>query len=588
MSCETVQPATSVAESIPAEMRATNNWVLWRYETRKGKGQGDGKLTKVPYQPNGYHASTTNAGSWSSYETVAAKFAEPANTWDGIGFVFTEPFAGVDFDNVRNPETGEISPAALKRIHALDSYTEVSPSGRGVHVIVNGRLEGDGKKKPHIEVYDDARFFAVTGHHVSGTPTTVNARESALRQTHASIETINDELTPKSSLIIRPDAPKFLDLMHGDWQPYYKGVSEAVQGLLCMLAVKHHCDRSKMDESFRESGLYADHSPDHANWIEKWDRLSESELDKAIAFVQKLQPAPVTNGMGEFTRPRTPRTENDGLENKTEYVVQRRAGQFEGWFPKGEISVVAGSSGSGKSTFVIDLLEKQRSKTPLFGHQTSGMSFLILMVDRGEGANRRTLQRMHIEPASIPVKHLRGFRDDALRGIREAVESCPTIPEVLFIEGLDLLMENGNDTRVVASFMFQLQGLANYYNIAIVVSSGAPKQKTRDFYVGKRDQIIGTQAWARVIETVVVLQYEGGDDTLSTRVLTVLPRQQGAESFNLKFENGRLVENTAVEVVTETAAQDDVNAWIFSQKIGSLSKTVRTRRTRITKRLVTD
>ncbi|MFB6360698.1 MAG: hypothetical protein ABEH59_05190 [Halobacteriales archaeon] len=87
------------------------------------------------------------------------------------------PITVVDFDDIRNPETGEVQGIALELIDRLDSYAEVSTSGTGIHVYVRGTLPEchspasvplpDGGR---IELYDHSRFIASTWEHVEGTP----------------------------------------------------------------------------------------------------------------------------------------------------------------------------------------------------------------------------------------------------------------------------------------------------------------------------------------------------------------------------------------------------------------------------------
>ncbi len=72
---------------------------------------------------------------------------------DGIGFVFStnDPYVGVDLDNCRNPKTGEIAPRALRIVQLLNSFTEISPSGCGLHVFVKGKLPKGGNRKDGLE-----------------------------------------------------------------------------------------------------------------------------------------------------------------------------------------------------------------------------------------------------------------------------------------------------------------------------------------------------------------------------------------------------------------------------------------------------
>ena len=145
-------------DGIPDELKKRPQWVCWRY-VRQG-----GKWTKQPYNPRtGRLASTTDMMTWSRFETVLNAYK--TGDYDGVGFVFAsgDPYTGVDLDGCRDPETGEIAAWAAEVVRRLDSYTELSPSGKGFHVLGRGKVP-KALKQPHIEMYSMERFFTVTGH----------------------------------------------------------------------------------------------------------------------------------------------------------------------------------------------------------------------------------------------------------------------------------------------------------------------------------------------------------------------------------------------------------------------------------------
>jgi putative DNA primase/helicase len=146
--------------NIPDELRQLPQWVNWRIEQRAGKP------TKVPKQPSGMNADSTAPKTWSTFERVS----QTNGKFDGIGFVFTKEAGniGIDLDKCRDPKTGETEQWALDIIAELDSYTELSQSGTGWHVIVKGTLALDGNRKGRIEMYDCKRFFCMTGALVPG------------------------------------------------------------------------------------------------------------------------------------------------------------------------------------------------------------------------------------------------------------------------------------------------------------------------------------------------------------------------------------------------------------------------------------
>lgn len=106
----------------------------------------------------------------------------------GSGTPVSRRIAYIDFDDVRDPETGEITSEVAELLDRLDSYTEVSASGTGLHVLVFARLPDEIGAVPgddldeigSIEIYDHGRFFGGTWRHVEGTPTEINARQEVV------------------------------------------------------------------------------------------------------------------------------------------------------------------------------------------------------------------------------------------------------------------------------------------------------------------------------------------------------------------------------------------------------------------------
>ncbi|MDP9358742.1 MAG: hypothetical protein M3R02_26380 [Chloroflexota bacterium] len=157
----TLTPPPLLARAIPAELHALPQWVGWRHRERNGK------WTKEPVNVyTGQVGGVTGQVTWSSFDEAVAGME--ADRYDGVGFVFTEsdPYVGIDLDGCRDPETGTVESWAAEIIERFDNYTEISPSGRGVHIIVACTQPlPKGNKKPAmgIEVYQARRFFTLTG-----------------------------------------------------------------------------------------------------------------------------------------------------------------------------------------------------------------------------------------------------------------------------------------------------------------------------------------------------------------------------------------------------------------------------------------
>jgi len=158
---ETTTVNQPIAENVPEQLTDRPQWVCWRYEKREGKA------TKVPYiAGTNSRASSNDLMTWSSFEFALAAYEVGEPLYDGIGFVFcsADPFAGIDLDGCRNPESGEISAWAQKILaDASEGYVEASPSGTGVHIIVEGRVRDGGLRRGPVEMYSRDRFFTITG-----------------------------------------------------------------------------------------------------------------------------------------------------------------------------------------------------------------------------------------------------------------------------------------------------------------------------------------------------------------------------------------------------------------------------------------
>src|ERR1700722_1873720 len=165
---------------IPQDLKPASNWVMYRLESRPGRE----KPTKVPYQPNGALAKANDKTTWSSYQDCLQALDKD---FSGIGFEFTPPYIGVDLDHCRDVATGKLQDWASDIVSHLDSYTELSPSGTGVHIIVKGKLPPGRRRLGPVEMYDHGRYFTMTGQHVEGTPLTVEDRTEVLSDIHEAL-----------------------------------------------------------------------------------------------------------------------------------------------------------------------------------------------------------------------------------------------------------------------------------------------------------------------------------------------------------------------------------------------------------------
>ncbi len=170
-------------DTLPDEMKALPHFVVWHLEEVTNK-QGETRLTKVPYiarraayaEETARLASSTKSTRWTSFTTAVATFE--LGGWNGIGFMFQgSGYTGGDVDHCIDPETDAIDQGGRRVIDHLQSYTERSFSGDGIHTIIKASMPGKGRRFGPVEFYSDGRFFAISGQHIPGTLVTIEARQ---------------------------------------------------------------------------------------------------------------------------------------------------------------------------------------------------------------------------------------------------------------------------------------------------------------------------------------------------------------------------------------------------------------------------
>jgi primase-polymerase (primpol)-like protein len=266
---------------VPPELLEYKQWVLWR------RAENNGRVTRVPISPwSGKAAACDKRQTWGTYRHVL--YALRRFPCDGIGFVFTDadPFCGIDLDQCR-AVNGTITSDVLEMIRLFGSYTELSPSGTGVHILIKAKLPGKGRRTGKIEIYDTGRYFTVTGKHVSGTPFAIQSRQEAMERlatelfpVASSPQTVvatNVDLSDEQIIERATNArngDRFMQLWAGDASDYGNDRSRADLGLCSILAFWCGGDSKRIDRLFRRSGLMR----------EKWDRRTGDSVYGALTI----------------------------------------------------------------------------------------------------------------------------------------------------------------------------------------------------------------------------------------------------------------------------------------------------------------
>lgn len=184
--------------NIPSALRERPQWAC--STGKPGKGDKDGKRPRDPR--TGGFASATEPATWGTF----AEAVTIANRkgWGHVGYVLSkdDPFCIIDLDDKEAKPATDAERARFAEIVAdLDSYTERSSSGRGIHVIVEAEL-AKGFHRGNVEVYSDARYMICTGDVLKAKP--VAPRQS---QVDALVHAIAPEAAPAPMVPSRATLP---------------------------------------------------------------------------------------------------------------------------------------------------------------------------------------------------------------------------------------------------------------------------------------------------------------------------------------------------------------------------------------------
>jgi primase-polymerase (primpol)-like protein len=291
---------------IPDRLRALARWAVWRYVLRYNFVKATGKRkyywAKIAYTPGTRRkAATDDPFGWRTFGEAVAAYQKGG--WDGIGIllVFEDGHTGGDLDDCVGPEEGEVTEYAHKVVTAVDTYTEVSPSGTGLRFFAVGckpSHKDHRDAKLGLELYDGrkkngesgGRFLAVTGHHFAGTPQDVQERTEAIAALY--VETFGpadnrpaptpvaaEQATEDDDVIVgrlrHRYGDEFISLYDRAEVPAGLSASEAAGRLVHRIATETK-NPEQIERIVRTS-------PGYALWPEdKWDRRIEEEVKDAI------------------------------------------------------------------------------------------------------------------------------------------------------------------------------------------------------------------------------------------------------------------------------------------------------------------
>jgi RecA-family ATPase len=203
------RPTEIELANVPEELRDTPQWECWML--RDGRKIPIDVTTGKPYPPGKQNSDQMGNGTfWQACELFKSR-----DDLQGIGFRFksTDPFTGVDLDDVRDPATGEIQLWAREIVAQFGTYAEASPSATGLHIIGLAKLLKALTKTEyhagHVEMYSEGRYFTITGRKLPDAPSRVSDIQPQANEWYRKLKpsrngdgptaSVSDEKIPKGS-----------------------------------------------------------------------------------------------------------------------------------------------------------------------------------------------------------------------------------------------------------------------------------------------------------------------------------------------------------------------------------------------------
>jgi hypothetical protein len=359
--------------SIPQALKEHKRWAPW-IALWNDKRQ---KYDKVPRRADvpEYGLSTADPSRWFTFAAALATFRRESPPLAGVGYVMTgaHGIVGVDLDDCI--ADGQLAPWAREVVDALRSYTEISPSGRGLRIFVQGEVTDWMNHTVGIEVYGGTapRFLTITGEHLVGTPLDVLAAPAgALGTLHArygpppktpvdvgDMPDLLDELVlPDVAALELPyQARDFLDggeagedrsrTLHATGVALYQA-GLADDEVLSVLAANPFAMEVALDHRGQD--------PDRA-LLYLWREHCGKAKGKAGSRIASAEDFDVVTSPATAAAPPAPKGMRFRVLPAAEFMQRSPAAWLvKGLLPQAGLAVVFGESGSGKTFFILDVV----------------------------------------------------------------------------------------------------------------------------------------------------------------------------------------------------------------------------------------
>ncbi len=334
----------------PPEMVALPQWVVASVTFNQ-----DGTKRVMPLNPRTLHAaSVSDPRTWGIYEEALA-CAQLNELHLGFNFTEKDGLAGIDLDN----PTNDIQAARHKLIlEKIDTYTETSVSGKGVHLIIKATIP-HAVKRDHVEIYDRGRFFIMTGKVVPGRTLEIVDHNEIVNQLvkemgggqikgnyiDRSGPPRNEDKAVIEQCTNSSNKDKFEPLWKGQWQGTYVSQSEADYALINMLAFATPND-DQCRCLFRVSGLGQRKKAQRDDYLNTMIGRIRDEQNPVIDFSQFKPPAIQTTFKPSISSPQVQIAYPGGLVGEmAQYILDTAIRPVPQVALAGALGLIAGIAG---------------------------------------------------------------------------------------------------------------------------------------------------------------------------------------------------------------------------------------------------
>jgi len=380
--------------NLPTPLRALDQWL----------GTRNNEKRPVTAYPPYHYASTSNPEHYSSFDI--ADDAVRNGHLDGLGFAVTEydGFVIVDLDGCRDAASGKLTPFARDVVDTLDSYTEISRSGTGLHIVVQSYTSNNMKSLTtgdRIEVFSTKGFVILTGELFEARGRVARVPREKMREfmkrhrLEAKPEQAYDRTPPPEPTAVSLDseearlvfgAAAHHLLMTGDEDDLALAYPREHDGNLdrsrTIYAMVHECLRCNVA------------SDDCYTWLSQSPWVAEYMAEKSDGWLWRYNVEKVYRGRDGDLVPsdELPEPEPELFVTGEEARESIRPVDWlvTGYLERGAYGLLAGAHSTYKSTVALDWALSVATGTPWKGHEVRRGNVVVIAGEGTRGLAQRT------------------------------------------------------------------------------------------------------------------------------------------------------------------------------------------------------